>query len=250
MSKNLGDITGVIMAAGMGTRLGDITAKKPKALVEVNKIPLIIYALSYLKKLGIKKRIVVGGFCFDDLEKMVKENDPDVVVMENKNYTLGNLYTLEVALDKINGGFFLMNVDHIYSEDIISMVKKQLSDNIVAFTDSDRILTDDDMKVLSKNGLFVKDMSKKLTEYDRGYVGKTFCSESKLFDYRNAFELAKERYKEKAVAEDVLRILGTLGDSVVIGDISGSRWCEVDNKDDLKNAETVVSENCNLYSYI
>ncbi len=48
----------MLFAAGLGTRLGNLTTNKPKALVEVNGKPLIEYAINYLKLYGITDIII------------------------------------------------------------------------------------------------------------------------------------------------------------------------------------------------
>ena len=55
----------MIMAAGMGTRLNPITLTKPKALVEVNGIPLLEIILERLKTFGFN-RIVINTHHFPD----------------------------------------------------------------------------------------------------------------------------------------------------------------------------------------
>ncbi len=99
----------------MGERLGKLTKNLPKALVEVYGKPLVFYAVNFLKRVGADKIVVVGGFEFDKLEKAVKEIDKDIIICENENYKIGNLYSLEKALERVDGDFLLWHVDHIFS---------------------------------------------------------------------------------------------------------------------------------------
>lgn len=48
----------LILAAGFGTRLKPFTEKFPKPLVPVNGVPLILYALAFLKKNGVKDIVI------------------------------------------------------------------------------------------------------------------------------------------------------------------------------------------------
>jgi len=56
----------MLFAAGLGTRLGGLTANKPKALVEVNGKPLLYYAIEYLKKYGVND-IIINVHHYPDL---------------------------------------------------------------------------------------------------------------------------------------------------------------------------------------
>ena len=59
----------VILAAGMGLRLGNHTKNTPKAFVTIKGKTLIEYSLDNLKKAGIKEVIIVVGF----MESFFKE---------------------------------------------------------------------------------------------------------------------------------------------------------------------------------
>jgi len=236
---------GVLLAAGMGTRLGFLTKNIPKALVTVYGAPLLSYAVQYLRRVGVHEIKIIGGFGFEDVKKIVEKKYPTVKLYENKDYKKGNLYTLDVMLPFINESFLLMNVDHIYHKAISHKVREQFRDAIIAFTDNDRTLTDDDMKVYtSSDGKYIKHISKTLTEYHRGYVGKTFCHKNKLSLYKDAVERAKKKYGDAAVVEHVLQIIADdTPQTVEVGDISGSQWLEVDLPHERDRAEEEVHNN-------
>ena len=63
----------MILAAGLGTRLGALTAEKPKALLEVNGKPMLEHVVENLKSYGINEIIVnvhhFGGQVIDFLNQ-------------------------------------------------------------------------------------------------------------------------------------------------------------------------------------
>ena len=52
----------IILAAGMGKRLGELTSNNTKCMVEVNGIRLIDRLLGQLSKLDLKRVVIVVGY--------------------------------------------------------------------------------------------------------------------------------------------------------------------------------------------
>lgn len=61
----------VILAGGIGSRLGRLTKKIPKALIRLNGKPFIHYQLTLLSKQGIKEVILCIGYLGDKIKKFV-----------------------------------------------------------------------------------------------------------------------------------------------------------------------------------
>ena len=73
----------VILAAGMGKRLKDITLNTPKPLLKIANTTIIHYLVSCLKEIGIKDIYVVTGF----KSKMIKK---ELGNLEKEHKTLIN----------------------------------------------------------------------------------------------------------------------------------------------------------------
>ena len=56
----------IVQAGGKGTRMENLTRNKPKALVPVNNLPIIMHLF---RKYSDKKFIVIGDYKYDVLKK-------------------------------------------------------------------------------------------------------------------------------------------------------------------------------------
>jgi choline kinase len=235
----------VLLAAGMGTRLGELGGGLPKALFDAGGVKLLDRAVDFAALLGgpEMERLVVGGFRFDlvsaHLGTRVLSN---LRLIENPKYTLGNLWTLETALPQITGAFHLMNIDHVYPTAVATRIAEQAGELITAFVDFDRPLGDDDMKVGLSASRTIARISKKLPTWDCGYVGMTFVPAQKLARYREGVAAVRADIGDAANVEAVLQRLADDGEPVAIGDISGIGWHELDTPEDVAKALPALRE--------
>lgn len=61
----------IILAAGMGRRLGELTKNNTKCMVSVNGITLIDRMLSQLSSLNLSRVIIVIGYKGENLRKYI-----------------------------------------------------------------------------------------------------------------------------------------------------------------------------------
>lgn len=235
----------VLLAAGLGSRLGVLTKDLPKALIPVAGKPLLAYALDFAARLAPSRVLVVGGFCFPKVRKsladLVSTSDfPPVELIENPNFRDGNLRSLMAARPRLDRGFLVMNVDHIYRPGIADLVRPEVS-AITAFIDTDRKLGADDMKVERGADGRIVAIAKTLQRFDCGYVGMTRVPTELAGRY---FDEAANALAEEGRALHVERVLGRLArteHAPVCRDISGHGWLEVDLPEERSAAEVVLA---------
>jgi len=231
----------VILAAGLGSRLGKGI---PKALVEVAGKTMLEYQMEWVKNFNPEKVIVVSGYHHDDMKSFCNQKFPHVILVENERYKEQNLYSLLAAKDFLNDDTLIMNVDHIYPDAFAQRVAPKLNKvgNYAIFADTERSLTDDDMKVFINSDKKVEKISKKLTEWNAGYIGMTFIRKSFWKDYFKAAQSVSENHKEKAVVEMVIQELVTGNNFPEIINSDNITWYEIDTPQEHEFAEKELSQ--------
>ncbi len=81
--KNLSDITAVILAGGLGTRLRPVIGDRPKALAEVGGRPFITYLLDQLAVVKVKNVVLCTGY----MSQQVKAALGETYVSMNLSYS-------------------------------------------------------------------------------------------------------------------------------------------------------------------
>jgi choline kinase len=113
----------IILAAGMGKRLGKYTQDGTKCMVEVNGKSLIERALEGLGRVGIKRVVLVVGYRADRLRAFLDGKFPDmeIVYVDNEIYaTTNNIYSLWLAREHLAADdTLLLESDLIFQSEIL-----------------------------------------------------------------------------------------------------------------------------------
>ena len=116
---------GMILAAGLGTRLQPLTNIMPKALVEVNGRTLLERAIQKLLKADIDEIIVNVHHFADQIEHYLHENDFGVKIhiSDEREVLLGSGGAIKHAQSFLDGDepFLVYNVDVISNIDLLAM---------------------------------------------------------------------------------------------------------------------------------
>jgi|TARA_X000001036_G_scaffold432825_1_gene469382 L-glutamine-phosphate cytidylyltransferase len=107
----------IILAAGKGTRIPQITKKKPKCLITINKISILKRQINFLKRLGINDIIVVNGY------KKNQINFKNIKYITNKNFENNEqLESLFTANKELNSDLIITFADTIYDFSVLKQL--------------------------------------------------------------------------------------------------------------------------------
>lgn len=103
----------IILAAGLGTRLRPMTDNKPKALVEVNGLPLIEYQIKYLKEKNINEIIIVVGYLKEQFDYLVDKYKVNLV-FNDKYDVYNNFYSLYLVKEQLANSYVIDADNYIF----------------------------------------------------------------------------------------------------------------------------------------
>lgn len=242
----------IILAAGMGKRLKELTAEKTKCMVEVNKVPLIKRMLSQLERLNLERIVVVVGYKGELLKDYIKSLDihTPIVYVENESYDrTNNIYSLALAKEYLlEQDTILLESDLIFEDDILriliedpretlalvdkyeswmdgTVVKLSESDEITAFVPGEKFVFED------------------IPQYYKTVNIYKFSREFSQKQYVPFLEAYSTALGNNEYYEQVLRVLTLLDNSMIRAKrVEGQKWYEIDDIQDLDIAASIFTE--------
>ncbi len=244
----------IILAAGMGRRLGEYTRDNTKCMVQVGGERLIDRLLRQLSRLSLSRVVIVVGYQADNLKSYLDahyEGELTIEYVENPIYDkTNNIYSLSLAKQQLQeDDTLLIESDLIFSDRLFPMILNDKHPNLALVAKYESWM-DGTMVRIDAEGNIVNFVPKKAFNYaDVAHYYKTvnIYKFSKEFS-RNVYVPFLEAYC-KALGnneyyEQVLRVITLLDNSNLKAlDIGNEKWYEIDDVQDLDIAETIFAEN-------
>lgn len=242
----------IILAAGMGRRLGEFTADNTKCMVEVNGVRLIDRMLQQLFRHNVKKIILVIGYKGDNLKKYIKENYPgsDITFVENSIYDkTNNIYSLWLAKDHlIADETLLLESDLIFEDSILKFAIDSEYENCALISKYEAWMDGTMVRINDENNI-VNFIPKKAFKYsDVAHYYKTvniykFSVEFSATQYLPFLDAYMKVLGNNEYYEQVLRVLTLIdGDNLKALQVNGKKWYEIDDVQDLRIAEAIFAD--------
>lgn len=142
---------GVILAAGRGNRLRDVTGDRPKCLARVGERTLLDRQIRSLRRCGVDEIAVVAGYHAADVRRAC---DPDVDLVINARYEQTNsLYSLWLARDLLMEGFVVLNCDVLFHDQLLSdLLTSRDEDALLMAATRGQVYSDEEMKIRVRAG--------------------------------------------------------------------------------------------------
>jgi histidinol-phosphate/aromatic aminotransferase/cobyric acid decarboxylase-like protein/choline kinase len=241
----------VILAAGLGRRLGKLTEHSTKCMVYLNGKRLIEYTLDACLEAGIARAVVVIGHGGEEVKQFVGAGykGMPVTYVENPDYgTTNNIYSLLLATRQMaQDDTVVIESDVVFEPAILKKCVQAAAPNLAVVARFQPWM-DGTMAVLDGAGRISRFVSK--SEF-RWSESETYYKTVNIYKLSRSFLTARflpflETYARtsgrNAFYEEVLRLLLFIGESEVAGlPVDGKRWYEIDDPNDLDIASTMFA---------
>lgn len=242
----------IILAAGMGKRLGELTKGNTKCMVKINGIPLIDRVMTMLSKQPLKKVVIVVGYKGKELKEYLGNEYMGMPIqyIENPIYDkTNNIYSLALAKQEMQeDDTLLLESDLIFEDSMFKLLLENPYPNLAlvakyeTWMDGTMVRIDEDNNIVN----FIPKAAFRYDDVDKYYKTVNI--------YKFSREFSKTKYVpfldaySKAVGnneyyENVLRIISFLNSKDLKAlPITNEKWYEIDDKQDLDIAEALFAE--------
>lgn len=242
----------IILAAGMGKRLKELTSNATKCMVEVNGVTMIERALSQLDALNLERIVLVVGYEGKKLMEYIGTLDiktPVQYVDNDVYYKTNNIYSLYLAKDYLlQDDTLLLESDIIFESAILerllnnpypslALVAKYeswMDGTVVTLDEEDNIIG-----FLGKKDFKFSDVS----EYYKTVNIYKFSKEFSASHYVPFLEAYCKALGNNEYYEQVLKVITFLDKPEIKAErLENESWYEVDDVQDLDIAESIFAE--------
>jgi histidinol-phosphate/aromatic aminotransferase/cobyric acid decarboxylase-like protein/choline kinase len=247
----------LMLAAGMGKRLGRYTSENTKCMLKIHNKTLIERATEALLDNGINHFVIVIGYKGQNLKNyLLKEcqnpriKEMNYVFVENNVYdNTNNIYSLYLGKEElIKDDTILLESDLIYDYDLIKKLVESKEENLVSVAKYEQWMDGTVIKV--DNNLNITEFIEKkdfnyneINQYYKTvniYKFSQKFSDNILLPFLDAYIKA---YGKNEYYELVLKIIAHLSRSQLKAlDVSDLKWYEIDDAQDLDIVNCLFSE--------
>lgn len=243
----------IILAAGMGRRLGEMTRENTKCMVPVNGVRLIDRLLKQLSDLSLNRVIIVVGYQGQKLIDYIGHRYDDqlkIEYAENPIYDkTNNIYSLSIVKEQLQeDDTILIESDLIFSDRLFPMILENPYPNLAlvakyeSWMDGTMVRLDEEQHIvnfISKDAFDYADVNSYYKTVNIYKFSRQFLQQ-KYVPFLDAYTKAvgnNEYY------ENVLRIISMLDShNMKALPIGRERWYEIDDKQDLDIAEAIFAD--------
>ena len=150
----------IILAAGMGKRLGELTKINTKCMISVNGVTLIDRLLNQLSQLNLSRVVIVVGYEGQKLINYIGARFKERLLIEYVTNPIfdktNNIYSLALAKEQLmEDDTLLIESDLIFDDKLFNMIVKNPCSNVAlvakyeAWMDGTMVSIDNEKNILN-----------------------------------------------------------------------------------------------------
>ena len=241
----------IILAAGMGRRLKELTQNNTKCMVKVNGVSLIDRMLHQIQKQNVDRIVIVVGYEREKLKEYIATLGitTPITYIDNPIYDkTNNIYSLSLASDYLcEDDTLLFESDLIFEDSVLDSLVRDprptlaLVDKYESWMDGTCVKLNEDDNIEA----FVPGKKFKFDEIKDYYKTVNIYKFSKDFSnthYVPFLDAYQKALGENEYYEQVLRVITMLDDPVIKAKrLTGQKWYEIDDIQDLDIATSIFT---------
>lgn len=243
---------GLILAAGMGKRLKELTAGNTKCMVKVNGVTLIERVLRILDRKNLSKIVIVVGYRGQQLIDYIATLNiqTPIIYVNNEIYDkTNNIYSLALAGDYLCAeDTLLFESDLIFEEAVVDALLEDPRETL-ALVDKFESWMDGTCTVLDEEDCIVDFVPGKYLKFmDREQYYKTvniykFSKHFSKNTYMPFLDAYAKAMGNNEYYESVIKLIAMLETKEIrVKRLEGQKWYEIDDVQDLDIAESMFAE--------
>lgn len=241
----------IILAAGMGRRLKELTENNTKCMVKVNGVTLIDRMLHQIERHHLSRIIIVVGYERRKLKEYISSLDirTPIIYVENPVYErTNNIYSLSLARDFLcEEDTLLFESDLIFEDSLIDTLLEDPRDTLALVDKYENWMDGTCVKLSDDDTIeaFVPGKKFKFEEKDEYYKTVNIYKFSKQFSqtyYVPFLDAYKKALGDNEYYEQVLRVITMLDEPVIKAKrLKDQLWYEIDDIQDLDIATSIFT---------
>lgn len=229
--------TGIILAAGSGSRISD-QFNQPKCLIKINQKTILDYQIEAFIFAGLKEIIIVTGYKSKKITHHIKKFRSKIkikLILNKQYYSTNNMYSAQLALNKLRyNGVILCNGDVVVEK---GAIKKLLNNKNPDLIMVDQNRQDEESMKVKLNRNYVVDIDKKFKNSKSNLTSTDFYkfSPETVIILKNQINQHIKKMGKKDWTEVALKKIFKKTKFLTCS-VDNIKWYEIDNYKDYVSA--------------
>jgi 2-aminoethylphosphonate-pyruvate transaminase len=231
--------TAVILGAGIGSRLAEETQNKPKGFLVLGGLPIVEESILKLIESKIEKIIIGTGYLSEFYEELARKYPPIRCIKNNNFASNGSMATFHCLKDEIKDDFLLLESDLIYEKSGLKILLGDSHKDVILASGVTN--SGDEVYIEADKNNYLVSMSKDVKNLNNIHSELVGISKISYETFKKMCDFFEKEFKNHPRIDYEHALTGISKNvDIFVRKIEDFSWCEIDNKNHLKKAKSII----------